>query len=85
MTDSDVAASLVAQFNRMVERDGGSLELLGTDGGVITVGYRLGSPAACEDGSCVLPDVELGQLMAETLRRRDSSLSVVVERIQVAT
>jgi hypothetical protein len=77
----DTATSLVAQFNRMVQRDGGSLELLGTDGGVITVGYRFGSDPDCADGACVLPDAELQELMAETLARRDPSLRVVVSRI----
>jgi hypothetical protein len=77
----DIATSLVAQFNRMVQRDGGSLELLGTDGNVISVGYRFGVDPDCADGACVLPDAELQELMAETLARRDPSLHVVVSRI----
>lgn len=77
----DVAEALVEQFDRMVRRDGGSLELLGTDGGVIKVGYHMGVDPTCEDGVCVLPDVELQQLMAETLQRRDPSLRVEVRRV----
>lgn len=59
-----------------------ALELLATEGSVITVGYRLGADPTCADGTCVLPDAELQALMSETLRRRDPSLQVVVRRIQ---
>ena len=76
-----IAESLIAQFDRMVQRDGGSLELLGTEGNVITVGYKLGVDPSCADGTCVLPDAELQALMSETLQRRDPSLRVVVSRI----
>lgn len=75
------AEGLVAQFGRMVARDGGSLELLGTDGNVIRVGYRMGGDPTCDDGSCVLPDAELEQLMNETLLRRDPSMRVEVRRL----
>ena len=76
-----VAESLVAQFDRMVQRDGGSLELLGTEGNIITVGYKLGADPECADGVCILPDAELQALMSETLHRRDPSLEVVVSLI----
>ena len=76
-----IAQSLIAQFDRMVQRDGGSLELLGTEGNVISVGYRLGADPTCADGVCVLPDAELQALMSETLQRRAPSLRVVVSRI----
>lgn len=76
-----IAESLVTQFDRMVRNDGGSVELLGADGGVITVGYRPGTDPACEGGTCVLPEAELQTLMAETLQRRDPSLQVVVRRM----
>ena len=68
---SGVAETLVTQFSRMVERDGGSLELLGTEGKTITVGYRAGADPTCEDGACILPHAELEALMRETLGRRD--------------
>ena len=77
-----IAESLIAQFDRMVQRDGGSLELLGTEGNVINVGYRLGADPACDDGACVLPDAELQALMSETLQRRDPTLRVVVSIIE---
>jgi hypothetical protein len=76
-----IAESLVAQFGRMVQRDGGSLELLGIEGNVITVGYKLGADPSCDDGVCVLPDAELQALMSETAQRRDPSLQVVVSLI----
>jgi hypothetical protein len=65
----------------MVSRDGGELSLLGVEGCVVRVGYRVGADPTCTDGSCVLPKVELEQLMAETLARRDPELRVVVEVI----
>jgi hypothetical protein len=77
----DVAESLVAQFDRMVQRDGGSLQLLGTNDNVIRVGYKLGADPACEDGVCVIPEAELQELMNETLGRRDRSMRVEVSRL----
>ena len=74
-----VADTLVEQFDRMVRRDGGELSLLGVEGGLVRVGYRVGVDATCTDGSCVLPHLELQQLMGETLARRDPALRVVVE------
>ena len=76
-----VGESLVAQFDRMVRRDGGSVSLLGEDGDLIVVGYRPGADPECEDGVCVLPEAELQQLMAETLARQAPALKVVVNRI----
>jgi Fe-S cluster biogenesis protein NfuA len=73
------AETLVKQFDRMVKRDGGSLSLLGVEDGVIRVGYRLGPDPSCESGACVLPQVELQELMSESLARRDPSLRVVVQ------
>jgi Fe-S cluster biogenesis protein NfuA len=78
---SDPATALVGQFDRMVRRDGGSVALLGVEEGVIRVAYRPGVDPDCDDGSCALPQVELQQLMAETLARRDASLRVVVELV----
>jgi hypothetical protein len=77
-----VAEALVAQFDRMVQRDGGSLRLLGTEGNIINVGYQLGADPECADGVCILPDAELQALMSETLHRRDPALEVVVSLIK---
>ena len=72
---------LADEFDRMVRSDGGSVTLLGVADGVIRVGYHPGADADCDDGICVLPQLELQQLMTETLGRRDASLRVVVELV----
>ena len=81
MDIADTAETLVRQFDRMVKRDGGSLSLLGADDAVIRVGYKPGVDPTCDEGSCVLPHLELQQLMAETLARRAKDLRVVVELV----
>lgn len=63
----------------MVKRDGGQVSLLGVDGEVVRVGYKPGVDEACEGDACVMPHLELQQLMTETLSRRDPQLQVVVE------
>jgi hypothetical protein len=79
---ADIAATLVRQFDQMVRRDGGSVSLLAVDGDVLRVGYRPGVDPECDDGSCVMPHVELQDLMGETLARRDPSLRLVVELVR---
>jgi Fe-S cluster biogenesis protein NfuA len=74
-----VAETLVRQFDQMVRREGGSVSLLAVDGDVVRVGYRPGTDETCTDDSCVMPHLELQELMGETLARRDPSLRVVVE------
>jgi Fe-S cluster biogenesis protein NfuA len=81
MDIENTAATLVSQFDRMVKRDGGSLSLLGAEGETIRVAYKPGIDPTCDEGSCVLPHVELQQLMAETLARRADNLRVVVELV----
>lgn len=76
-----VAETLVRQFDQMVQRDGGSLTLLGVEAGVVRVGYHPGVDPTCDDGSCVMPQFELQDLMGETLARRDPELRLVVELI----
>lgn len=76
------ARTLVGNFDRMVRRDGGSVALLGAADGVIRVGYRPGVDPECADGACVLPHVELEQMMNETAARRDPSVRVVVELVR---
>lgn len=80
--DVEVSA-LLARFQRMVERDGGALTLLSADAGTIRVGYRVGAvDPECADGSCVLPEAELQQLMSETLARRSPGVRVQVEVVR---
>ena len=81
MDISDTAQTLVRQFDQMVKRDGGSLSLLGADGEVIRVGYKPGVDPTCDEGSCILPHLELQQLMAETLARCAKNVRVVVELV----
>jgi len=81
MDIADTAETLVRQFDRMVKRDGGSLSLLATEGEVIRVGYKPGIDPTCDEGSCILPHLELQQLMAETLARRTNEVRVVVELV----
>jgi hypothetical protein len=78
---AEVARSLVRQFDQMVKRDGSTVELVGVDGGVVRVAYRPGVDPTCEDGACVMPHLELQDLMGETLARRDPDLRVVVEPV----
>jgi hypothetical protein len=77
----ELGGRLADKFDRMVRGDGGAVTLLGVTDGVIRVGYHPGADAECADGSCVLPQLELQQLMTETLARRDASLRVVVELV----
>ena len=80
-TELEFATTLVKQFDRMVKRDGGSVVLLAVGDGVIRVGYRPGVDPECTGDVCVMPHVELQQLMTETAARRIASLRVAVELI----
>ncbi|GGO82749.1 hypothetical protein [Nonomuraea cavernae] len=80
MAVTSIGAQLVAEFERMVRRDGGEVVLLAEEGDLIRVGYRPGSAGPdCKDDVCVLPQHELRQLMAETLRRRAPGRELVME------
>jgi hypothetical protein len=75
------AETIVQQFDRMVQRDGGSVQLLGVDGDVVRVGYHPGVDPDCEGDACVMPHAELEHLMGETLARRNPALRLVVELV----
>ena len=77
--DAQYATAVAKQFDRMVKRQGGSVKLLGFDEGVIRIGYRPGVDPECVGGICVLPDLELQQLMTERAARRRASVRVAVE------
>ena len=77
----EIAKVLIAQFEHMVRRDGGSLSLIGADDTTIRVGYRMGSDVNCDSGACVLPHIELQELMNETISRRAPTMKVVVQVI----
>jgi hypothetical protein len=75
-----VADSIVTQFGRMVQKDGGVLRLIGVEGNLIRLGYKAGHDPECtDDGACVLPHVELQDMIAETLKRRAPDMKVVVQ------
>jgi Fe-S cluster biogenesis protein NfuA len=77
---SAVADAIVSQFSRMVQRDGGTLRLISEDGNVIRLGYKAGHDPECtDDGACVLPHVELQDMIEETLKRRAPDMKVVVQ------
>ncbi len=76
-----MAEALVAQFQRMVQRDGGVITLLGVESGVVRIGYSAAQEAACEDGRCPMPRSDLQQLMSETLGRRSPALRIEVEEL----
>ena len=85
MADNPQASvtALVERFQRIVARDGGTLTLLAADADSIRVGYRPGAvDPDCADGSCTLPQVELQQLMTETVARQQPGLRVHVEVIR---
>jgi len=48
------------------------------EGSCITGSYRPGTASECSEGVCIMPHVELQEMMAETLSRRDPTLSVRV-------
>src|SRR3954451_16149020 len=68
--DREAAEELVAQFDRMVRRDGGSLTLESLQDRTLRVTHRSGGDLTCEGDSCVLRSVELESMMAEVLERR---------------
>jgi hypothetical protein len=78
----NIGQDLIAQFTHMVRAEGGALSLLGEDDQLIRVGYRMGKDPNCEDGSCVLPHLELEMLMNETLSGRTPAKKVAVQLIK---
>ncbi len=75
-----VAETIVTQFSRMVQKDGGALRLIGVEGNLIRLGYKAGHDPECtDDGACILPHVELQDMIAETLARRAPDMKVLVQ------
>jgi len=75
-----VAETIVTQFSRMVQKDGGALRLIGVEGNLIRLGYKAGHDPECtDDGACVLPHVELQDMIEETLKRRAPDMKVLVQ------
>ena len=76
------AETLVVQFGRMVAGDGGAVSLLEDGPDLIRIGYRMGRAPACDGDVCVMPHLELQDLMNETLQRREPLRRLVVERLK---
>lgn len=77
---TSTGATLVAQFDRMVQADGGRVTLVGETPEQVHVRYTPGEvPQDCPDGVCVMPGAELRELMTETLRRRSTTVQLVLE------
>lgn len=75
----DIARQLVDSFVRIVRSDGGSIEIASVSGGQIIIDYRPGAMDACESGACILPHLELQDMMREWLSRRAPECSVIVK------
>ena len=74
----DIARQLVDSFSRIVRSDGGAIEIASASDGWIVVNYIQGADSACESGACVLPHLELQDMMREWLSRRAPDCSVTV-------
>jgi Fe-S cluster biogenesis protein NfuA len=68
----NAAQTVVEQFKRMVQPDGGSIELVAVEGGTMKIRYNPGKNEACE--SCVLNPDDLCELMKEAAERQDPSI-----------
>jgi hypothetical protein len=80
----ETAQQLVDSFARMVRMDGGSLHILSAEQGRIRLGYTPGVDEECATGACVLPHLELQEMMREWLSRRDPAATVSVQLIKKA-
>ena len=69
------AELVVRHFSRMVEPDGGAVELVSVEGATLTVRYRPGVNEECQD--CVLEPDDLRELMKEALERQDPGITEV--------
>jgi Fe-S cluster biogenesis protein NfuA len=79
---ADVARQLVDSFARIVRSDGGAIEIVSAQDDRIVVAYTAGVAEECESGACVLPHLELQDMMREWLSRRAPGCSVVVTLVR---
>jgi hypothetical protein len=78
----EISRELLDSFARMVRSDGSRIEILSDDEASIIIGYRPGSDEACASGACVLPHLELQEMMREWLGRRAPQMSVSVRLVR---
>jgi Fe-S cluster biogenesis protein NfuA len=69
------AQQVVEQFNEIVKPEGGAVEMLSVDGGVLRVRYVPGTNEEC--ASCVLTADELRDMMKESVQTFDPSIEAV--------
>ena len=69
------AEMVVAHFNRIVEPDGGSIQLVAVEGNVLQVSYDPGTSEECAE--CVLEPNDLRELIKEALELQDKSITEV--------
>jgi hypothetical protein len=80
----DIAQQLVTSFAHMVRIDGGSLQILSVQDRDIRLGYTPGVNTECVTGACVLPHLELQEMMREWLSRRDPGANVSIQLVKKA-
>lgn len=76
-----LAPAIVSRFDRMVRRDGGAVRLIGVEGTLLRIGYRPGADPECQEGVCILPEIELQAMIAEVLAAQAPAARVKVERV----
>ncbi len=77
-----IAQQLIDSFARMVRMDGGELTVISEQDDRITLGYAAGQDPECASGACVLPHLELQEMMSEWLNRKAPGTAVTVRLIQ---
>lgn len=75
MSLSPRAQQVIEHFQRILQADGGQLEWLGTEDGVMRLRYLPGHNPDCAD--CVLSPEDLRELVGEALQRGDASIRSV--------
>ena len=74
-----IGSELHTHFRRIVQMSGGDIRLLEDADDRITIGFVPGRVTACESGACVLPHVEVEEMMREWLARRAPAKTVKVQ------
>jgi len=74
-----LAQQLIDSFARIVRANGGAISILAADGDKIRLGYSPGVDEECTTGQCVLPHLELQEMMREWLSRRAPGATVSVQ------
>ncbi len=73
-----IAQQLLASFARIAASDGGAIELIEETAATITLAYRPGDVADCDDGVCTLPQAELEAMMRAWLARKAPEVTLEI-------